>query len=190
MSQTRNRTGFRRPAVTIIAGLVLVTSLSGCFYSREMARTRYDIERVNPGMDFKRGVSMNLGPFSLRLARWILRRVDDDDAWEASEYLSEVRRVKAGIYPRRDNGGELDRMPTLKRFERRGWELAVRANEDGESVMIYYRERNDTVSDMFAVVVSEDELVVARIEGRLNRLLEKAMSDHNAIHELTGFRLD
>ncbi|MCB0720266.1 MAG: DUF4252 domain-containing protein [Bacteroidetes bacterium] len=171
----------------VLAGLLLVTSLSGCFYSREMARTRHDIERVNPGLDFKRGMSMNLGPFSLRLARWILRRVDDEDAWEATEYLSEVRRVKVGIYPRRDSRGELSRMPTLRRFESRGWELAVRANEEGESVMIYYRERHDTVSDMFAVVVSDDELVVARIEGRLNRLLEKAMSDHSAIHDLTGF---
>lgn len=129
---------------------------------------------------------MNLGPVTLRLAKWILRRVDDEDALMASDYLSEIRRVKAGVYEvRGEPDPDFSQMPSLKRFEKRGWELAVKVRDEEESVLVYYRERRDTVSDMFVVVATDEELVLAKIEGRLNRLLERAMQDHGALYELS-----
>lgn len=131
---------------------------------------------------------MTLGPVSLRMAKWILRRVDDEDAEIASEYLSDVRRVKAGIYKVNDySDDEVSSLPALRRFERNGWELAVRARDNDESVLIYYRERNDAVSDMFLVVATNEELVLAKIEGRLNRLLERAIQDYGPPFELDEF---
>lgn len=174
--------------VVLIGGSTL---LSGCIYSREISRTRRDIERSNVGVDYGRGMSLSLGPVSLKLARWILRRVDDEDALEASGYLSDVRRVKAGVYRARDGWeGDFSELPTLKRFEKRGWELAVRVREKDEGVLVYYRENRASVSDMFVVVASQDELVLAKIEGRLNRLLERAMSDERALRDLTDLSFD
>ncbi|NNE34814.1 MAG: DUF4252 domain-containing protein [Rhodothermales bacterium] len=179
----------RSSALVLVMLAALVSS--GCFYSREISRARHDLERSSPGVDYGRGVSMNLGPISLRMAKWILRRVDDEDALMASEYLSEIRRVKAGIYKTRDGvTNDLSSIPSLRRFERRGWEVAVRVRDEDESVLVYYREQRDTVSDMFVVVATEDELVLAKIEGRLNRLLERAMKDHGSLFELSELSFD
>ena len=165
---------------------ILLFSLvsSGCFYSREISRARRDVDRSMTEVDYGRGLSMTLGPISIRMAKWILRRVDDEDAELASAYLSDVRRVKAGVY--KVNGysdGELSGIPALRRFERNGWELAVRTRDHDESVLIYYRERNESVSDMFVVVATNEELVLAKIEGRLNRLLERAIQDYGPLFE-------
>ncbi len=174
-----------RRSTALVILILASTVSSGCFYSREISRARRDIDRSTANVDYGRGISMNLGPFSLRLAKWILRRVDDEDAEMASEYLSDIRRVKAGVYKVNDYSPDgLSAIPSLRRFERKGWELAVKAHDDEESVLIYYRERDNKVRDMFVIVATDEELVLAKIEGRLNRLLERAIQDHGPLLEL------
>ena len=75
------------------------------------------------------------------------------------------------------------RFKTPKRLEKLmkkdDWEMAVRVNEDDESVWILYRERDDTVKDLFVVVLDDQELVLVQAEGQLDRLMEKALADHH-----------
>jgi hypothetical protein len=174
MMTARKHHAFKLACVLTIAVLA-----SGCLYSREIQHTRRDIERANPGLELDRTFSASVGPVGIRLARWITSLIDDDDVKRARRYLSSVRRVKVGVYDARGEGpGSLARLSELRRFERRGWELAAHVSEDDEEVWLFYRDRSETVTDLYAVVLSDDELVIARIQGNLTELLAEALKDY------------
>lgn len=175
----------------VLLVLVVALTASGCLYSREIQQTRREIQRANPELELDRTFSASVGPVGIRLARWITARVDDEDAQRASRYLRSVRRVKIGVFE--SNGeGSLAGISELRRFERNGWELAVYARDyrddgdsdddddydDGGDVWIYYRERGDTVTDLYAVVLSDEDLVIARVKGNLSELLAEAMREY------------
>lgn len=161
-------------------GLLSVAMLlSGCLYSREIAQTRRDLEQHYPEARFDQEVVVSLGPASLRTLGWIAGLAPEEEAQMASDYLREISRVKVGVY-------EVEHLPdlndfdppTLRRFTRDGWEVAVKAREDDEVVWVLYKEDHGEVSDMYAIVLTDEDMVLARVKGHLNRLLEKVMDDH------------
>ena len=167
---------FRTVAVVALVALLC----SGCFYSREIAQTRRDLERAYPEAEFDREMMVNLGPLSIRTARWILHWMDeDDDVAMARSYLGEVRRVKVGLYKTEflPDLGDFD-PPALRRFRQDGWELAVQVHEDDEAVWLFYKPGRRGIRDLYAVVLTEEELVLARLRGRLDRLVRRALEDH------------
>ncbi len=171
----------KRLATTLIPVLVLALTASGCFYSREMVRVKRDIERTYSNVEFDRGISMRFGPGTLRTLGWLARRVPEEESQMASDYLREIKSIKVAYYPV-DRMPPLDEVdtPMLRRFERAGWEVAVKVREDDDLVWVLYRERFDTVRDLYVVVLSDDELVMASINGHLDRLFRLALEDHNA----------
>lgn len=161
-----------------LALVLLAAPMAGCFYSREMAHTRRDIERATDA-DFERGVVVSLGPLSLRTLGWISGLVPEEEAQMARDYLREIRRVKVGVYNTED-GFSLDDVDVaqLPRFERHHWQVAVKFRDDDGMGWVLYREHDETVRDLYVVVVSDEELVLARVQGHLNRLLARVMEDH------------
>lgn len=167
---------------TILVPLLLVLfmlPMTGCFYSREIVQTRRDIERQYPDAEFDQVIVMNMGPGMLHTMGWIAGWVPEEEAQMAVDYLSEIKRVKVGVYethylPELD---DVD-LPQLERFRKEGWEVAVKVREDDEMVWVLYKEQRDHIRDMYVMVLSEDELVLVRVEGYLDRLVAKAMEDH------------
>lgn len=161
--------------------------MTGCFYSREIAQTRRDLERQYPGAQFDREMVVSLGPASLRALGWMAGLVPEDEPQMASDYLREISRVKVGVYKTEflPNLDDFD-PPSLDRFKRDGWEMAVKTREDNEVVWVLYKERHGVVRDLYAIVLSEDELVLARVKGHLDRLLAKVMEDQIHLRDLTN----
>ena len=85
-----------------------------------------------------------------------------------------MKRVQFGVY-------ETDNMPDFadvklperlqRKLDRDGWELAATIREEDQLVWLLYREDGETVEDLFAVVWSDDRLVLAKLEGDLNELI-------------------
>ena len=177
-----------RTLLLTLAVLTLAMPLSGCFYSREIAHTRRAIER-HTGAEFDRQVVVSIGPRTLRTLGWMVGLAPDDEARMAQDYLHEIRRVKVGVY-RAEYLPDLDdvALPLGDRFERDGWEVAVQAREGGESMWLLYREYDDEVRDLYVFVLDDENLVLARINGHLNRLFARAMEDHlelrDWVHEI------
>jgi hypothetical protein len=170
--------------------LLLTLPMAGCFYSREIAQTRRDLERQYPGAHFDREVVVSLGPGSLRALGWIAGLVPEDEPQMARRYLREISRIKVGVY-KTDYLPNLEDFdpPSLDRFRRDGWEMAVKTQEDNEAVWVLYKERDGAVRDIYAIVLSEDELVLARVKGHLDRLLEKVMEDQIYLREITNLEV-
>ncbi|GAB5519096.1 MAG: hypothetical protein RhofKO_13470 [Rhodothermales bacterium] len=167
---------------------LLALMISGCFYSREISQTRHDLERTYPDLELDQQVVFSMGPLGLRTVGWIAGFVPEEEAQMASRYVREIQRVKVGVYEVDRIGDLRDFDPaSLRRFERGGWEVAARIHEDDELVWVMYRERHDTVRDLYVVVLDGDELVLARVQGRLNRLMEQVMQDHTVFADHIDF---
>lgn len=161
-----------------VTGLLLAcVLLTGCAYTNEISRTRHDIEAYST-IDAQTGVVMSLGPGLFHTAGFFAKMVDDQDAQTASRLAYGIRRIKAGVYPL-SYKSEFDdlEVPELDRFKRRGWEVALKVEDDEEVGWIMYRERRGRVKDLFVVVLTHSELVLARIQGNLNELLNLALDE-------------
>lgn len=167
-----------------LVGLMAV-SLSGCIYSHEIAQTRKAIEREYRDADFDYLFMFTMGPGSMRTMKWLAKYVDDDDVQIARSYLDDVKRIQVGVFDV-DDLPDLEDMdvPALKRFQRGGWETAVKARDRDEMVWVMYRERHDAVRDLYVIVLDYDTMVLARVQGNLNRLLERAVRDYADLNEI------
>ncbi len=167
--------------------LLCIPMLSGCIYSREIAHIRNDIEEILDAR-FEREVVVSLGPRTFRTASWIARQVPDVYAQMASDYIGEIDRIKVGVYrvAERPTTTEL-KMDRVPRFKRSGWEVAVRVEEDGQTVWVLYRERYGNIRDMLVLVLDDSELVIARIQGHLNELVKMAVADANFLRDVASW---
>ena len=158
-----------------IAVLLTALSTSGCIYTSEIAKTRKAIEEETRA-DFDNGVIFSMGPGLFKTAGWITQYVDDADAQQASRIAYGIRRIKAGIYPV-DEAPDFEtfNVAEMDRFMRKGWKPALKVEDDEEVSWLMYRERKGRVHDLFVVVLTDDELVLARLQGNLDELLNLAL---------------
>ena len=169
----------RRQTILILSIVLIVTTSSGCLWAPELDGVRKDLERQLPGSSFHREFALSVGPITLGFARMITRFVPD--AAEAREYLQDVRNVKVAIYDVKNLPDDPDlRMPKKLEslLENEGWEIAAKVNQDSDNVWVLYRTEDDSIKDLYAVVLSDDELVLVRAHGNIDQLAVKAMREH------------
>jgi hypothetical protein len=170
----------KRGAAVLALGVLLAATTAGCFYSREIAHTRRDIEALYPGVRFEREAVVSVGPGTMHGLSRLTGLVPEYYSRLVSGYLDEIEQIKVGVY-RTYGLPPLDAvdLPRLHRFEDQGWLMAVKSLEDDTAVWVLYRERHGTVRDLYVLVLTEEELVLARVQGHLNRLLEQVMADYH-----------
>ena len=180
----------KRNRATWIAGIIVLISMSsGCLWAPELDRVQRELKEQLPGVDFKKEFAISLGPLSLGLARSVVRFVPDGH--EAHTYLKEIRRVKIAIYnvnnlPRHEEVAVPDKLREL--LENDDWEQAVRVSDHGQWGWVLYRAKEDTVREIYVVVLSDHELVMVRAEGRIDRILRQAVRNH--VDSPDGYRID
>lgn len=171
------------PAAALV--VLLIVPLTGCFFSREIAGTRRQIERAYPDLKLERQIVVNLGPISLRTLRWLSGMIPDEEMDMASDYMRDISRVKVGVY-KSANPAALDAFNAdMIRFDD-DWTTAVKTRDDDSRIWVLYREGGETVRDLYVVVLGDDDLAIARIRGNLNRLLARVMEDHVDFNKLVG----
>jgi hypothetical protein len=156
-----------RLTLAIIVSLAVVTT--GCWFHgpgeirREIAETT--------GREYSQEIGLTLGRTSMAIARLGLKAVDDEDV----PSLKGIRKVQVGIYHpvsgalAAQDGSPLgvDAFPT--------WEPVVRMRDGGENVLVLIQERRDRIRGMLVIVDDGAELVVVRMRGRLDNVLQDAM---------------
>lgn len=173
-----------RPAVVALV-ILLVLPLTGCLFSREISQTRREIETAYPDLRLEREVVVNLGPISLAMIGWMAGLVPDQDVAVARRYLKDVSRVKVGVFRAEGAAGLQDVDAGLFGFEK-GWQVAVKARQEEERVWVLYRDGPETLRDLYVVVLNDEDLVVARVRGRLDRLIARVMEDRDEIGDWIG----
>jgi len=177
------KTKRQKPALAVIVLVCLVFSTSGCVWTPELSRVASELERQLPDAKFDKEFALSLGPMALGFAKLVSGMVGDDDVRHARAYLKEVSRVQVAVYETRDMPSMSNlRMPSrLKDLEDRGWETAVKVREEDEAVWVMYRIDGESIRELYVVVLSDDELVLVKATGNLDRIMARALID--ADHE-------
>jgi hypothetical protein len=166
-------------APALVAALIAVAVMSlGCMWAPGLSQVRRDLERQLPGARFEKDVELSMGPVSLAFARLFTNMVPD--ARQASGYLKDVSRIELAVY-------DADHIPSPKgvKMPRRlqqlvtneDWEMAVRIRDKGELGWILYRTDDERIKELYVVLLNQDELLMVRAEGNLERLVARALSE-------------
>ena len=163
-------------AVLLLTGAFAFT---GCAGAPQVEQVRWEIENRLPGARFEREEHFHLGRISMSLLRGLVRLTPVDR--EDIAPLNQIRSLEIGVYkvhslPNLDQEADL-----LSRFEGRlkenGWSLMLRQREPDEQTWMFVRSQPDgTLSNFFIVSLEQDEMVLLRMDGRLDQLFAEAMA--------------
>jgi hypothetical protein len=156
--------------VVIPAILIALLLCPACVTLRGPEDVRRDISSAT-GVRFEREMGLTIKRSGMWLARWGLRVSGEDDI-----SLRGIKRVEVGIYlPKKRHEGAAPGRLDMSQFE--GWSPIVRVHEEDEEALVMVRVRKGEIRGMLVVVSEPDELVLVRMKGRLDRILEEAMSE-------------
>ena len=106
-----------------------------------------------------------------RSAVWLARNFVEEEDFT----LEGVRRIEVGVYEVKGLKGKRQVPSPLELTTLEGWVPVVRVSEPDEDVMVLIKEKDDVVRALLVVVAEQDEWVLVRIRGKLDRVLEQAM---------------
>lgn len=162
----------------MVTGLALLAT-SGCIFTPDLDRVQRMVAREIEPATLRTKVKLTLGPMALSLARMVTEWADIDE--EARACLADVDRVEINVQ-------EISGLSSLssvhwpkgleRRLDQEGWETLVKARDEEEIVLILYRLRGKTIGAMYVICLNSKELVLVKIEGRLDSLITRALEDH------------
>jgi hypothetical protein len=161
-----------------LAGLLAVsTASSGCLWAPELSSVCRDIAGQVPGTHFDKQFAISLGPLSIGFARFVTAFIPD--ARDARDYLHDVSRIQVAVYETgRPAAAEEVRMPEqLQKLQQEGWETAVKVREEDSVVWVMYHIDEDSIDQMYVVVLDDEELVLVKARGHLERLAARALCE-------------
>ncbi|WP_143537660.1 DUF4252 domain-containing protein [Rubrivirga marina] len=158
-------------------GLAAVLVLPGCV-SLEMGRMKREIERdveAAGTAEVGRGFAVALGRGTIGSSRF-LTRLFAPSATEPYRALSRhVRQVKVARYDVTGSfdGRDVGRPSALDRYEADGWVSLVTVRDPEQAVWVLYREdaRRLALTDLLAIALTDEDLVLTRLRGDLSSLV-------------------
>jgi hypothetical protein len=123
------------------------------------------------GVDLQQEIGLTVTRSGIWLAKKSLKWADDVDI-----SLDGLRRVEVGIYSVNGTRGEKAEALNVNVFPTE-WDSWVQVQDEGEQVFVMVRagDKPDKIRGMLVVVAEEDEWVVVRMYGDLDRILEETM---------------
>ena len=124
------------------------------------------------GVELHRDFGIRLGPLSTKFAASFVGNDEDFD-------LHGVTRVGVAVFEVGARSGAAPRPIEPGDLGGSGWTTGLSSRDDGEQVLLLVKTRGDSIHDMMFLAVDGDEVVVARLTGRLDELVAKAMNGAN-----------
>ena len=167
--------------------LLILPILSGCVFTPSLDRIqRMVAEEIEPAT-MKTQVKLNLGPVAMSAAKLVTGLANVED--EVQDYLSCIKRVEVNVQ-------EISGLSSLRsirwpkgierKLEHEGWETMVKAREEDEIVLVLYKSHKKTVRSLYVVCLNPDELVLVKVEGRLDTLVTRALENHSFATDVTA----
>lgn len=154
-----------------LSGLLL---LSGCITNPDLEDIpRIFSQELKPAR-LETKVKLELGPSLLSLAKFGVNLTDS----EAREYLSDIRKIQLGIYEV-SGFSSLNKVweKASQRMAQKGWQILVKSKDKDNISLIFYRLKRKGRGWLYLINLDQTELVLVKVEGRLERLIEKALQD-------------
>ncbi len=160
-----------------VAVILCFVTANGCMWAPELTDVKQDIAQQLPDTQFHKNVTLSFGPLTLALARVVTGLIPD--AREARRYLRDVSHVQIAVYDieRSEALKSVDTPSKLEGLLEDGWEMAARVRDDDEVVWLLYRMDDESVRQIFVVVLDDDQLVMVKASGHLEKLMARALEE-------------
>ena len=173
--------------IVLILTTGFILTVTGCVFTPGLDRIQRIVAQEIEPATMKTQVKLNLGPIAISLARVVTGFTNVEE--EVLDYLSCIKRVEVNVQ-------EITGLSSLRsirwpksiedKLEREGWEILVKAREEDEIVLVLYKSRKKTVRSLYVVSLNPDELVLVKVEGRLDTLVTRALENHGFTADLTA----
>jgi hypothetical protein len=139
----------------------------GCMTYRG-PRGAEDVIEERLGQDLDRTFGISLGPITTKIA---VSFVDEEDAPD----LSGLTGVGVAVFEV-DGPWEGARPPLTARDFGKGWETVLSSRSADEQVLVLVKTRGSEIREMLLVAIDASEVVLARLRGRIDRIVESAIA--------------
>jgi hypothetical protein len=156
-------------SIAFVGAAVLVASTSGCMTYRGPRGVEAAIER-KAGVELHREVGFKLGPITTRIAASLLH-----DSADARDF-HDLTGIGVAVFEVRKHSGDPTHPITAKDLGVEGWQPMVESRSDGEQLLVLAKPEDGELREMMFLSIESDEVVVARLKGHLDRLIEKTLS--------------
>ena len=136
------------------------------------------LDEIGPA-DVKTEFQLQIGSGLISLGGLAVSFTDEKD--EVCKYLKDIENVQVGLYSLEDIG----RKGTLaipdkigKKLTKKGYEPMVRVKERDSAVWVMTKMRGKRIESLYVIAFDRNELVLVEVQGRLERLIEKAIREH------------
>jgi len=158
----------KRVVIPIVMGALLVAP--GCIRLGGPDNVSRHLSR-EAGVDLQQEMGITVTRSGIWLAKKGLKWADDLDI-----SLDGLRRVEVGIYTVEGTRGDAAEMLDINVFPT-AWQNWVQVQDEGEQVFVMVRpgDEPEQIRGMLVVVAEDEEWVVVRLYGNLDRILEETM---------------
>ena len=129
-------------------------------------------------VDVKTEFQLQIGSGLISLGEFA---VSFSDEQEVCKYLRDIKNVQVGIYSLDDisrNRPIVIPDKIGKKLARKGYEPMVRVKERDSAVWVMTKMRGKRIESLYVIALDRSELVLVEVQGRLERLIEKAIREH------------
>lgn len=165
----------------IIALILLALTNTGCIgVNKEFRNIRTQIlDNLND--DFDKSIEFSIGKAGFFLASKFVKFSDDSDAEDIDKMLKHVSNINIGIYDRLTNNSKSSRSllnDVTKSMNKNNYQSIVKSIDDDEMVGIFINnDDSEEVTEMFAIILSNENLVMLKLNGNLNSLVETVVEN-------------
>ena len=160
-----------------VAAGALVLSVSGCMTYRGPHGVEATIER-KAQVELHREMGVKLGPISTKIAASMLRHSGDDQDFR------DVSGIGIAVFEVTRHTGAPTQPITAKDLGVEGWQPMIEQRSGGDQLLVLAKTRDGEIREMMFVSIEDEEVVVARLKGHLDRLIAKtlAAADQDGAH--------
>ena len=158
-------------SIPFLPGCILVNS--DFLHTKELI-----LDEIGPA-DVKTEFQLQIGPGMISLGCIAVSFTDAKD--EVNKYLKDIRNVQVGVY----NLYDVDRKQPIvipnkigKKLLRKGYEPLVKVKERDGAVWVMTKMKRKRIESLYVIALDRSELVLVEVQGRLERLIEKAIREH------------
>jgi hypothetical protein len=148
---------------------VLVASACGCMTYRGPRGVEAVIER-KAAVELHREMGFKLGPISTKIAVSLVHH------WADDQDFRDLSGIGVAVFEVTRHRGDPTQPITANDLGVPGWQPMVESRSDGEQLLVLAKPGNGELREIMFLSIDGDEVVVARLKGHLDRLIEKTLA--------------
>jgi len=168
-----------------IFSLLLIACLASCFLSgcvlvsADFRQTKdLILDELGPA-DIDTEFQLQIGPGMISLGEIAVSFSPAKN--EAIPFLRDIKNIQVGVYKlhqlRQDRPMAIPDQ-VAKKLARKGYEPLVKVKEITNSVWVMTKIRGKHLESLYVISLNSREVVLVEVQGRLERLIEKAIREH------------